>query len=106
MSWWDLHGWSKPRTLWKVRVFLGGCSHPSVGRMLWRGSPFLGLLLTFSNQLLLSQTLGNMDVYGHHRIYLPTGPVPEARGCHWPWATEGDGVSLRHDLAQLHKGGV
>ena len=47
--------------------------HPSVGRMLWRRVPSLGLL-TFSNQLLVSQTLGKMGVDGHHRVCPPTGP--------------------------------
>ena len=50
-----------------------GCPHPSVGRMLWRRIPSLGLL-TFSSQLLFSQTLGTMGVNGHHRVCPPTGP--------------------------------
>ena len=50
-----------------------GCPHPSVGRMLWRRIPSLGLL-TFSSQLLFSQTLGTMGVIGHHRVCPPTRP--------------------------------
>lgn len=49
-----------------------GYPHPSVGRMLCRHIPSLGLL-TFSNQLLLSRTLGNMGVDGRHRVCPPTG---------------------------------
>lgn len=111
VSWWGPCGWSKPRTQGKVRVFLEGCPHPSAGRRLWSGGPSLSLLLTFSNQSLLPQTLESMAVCGHYRVCPPPGPSPappelEARGCHCPGRLREMGHALRRSLAQLHRNGV